>query len=42
MNECPSSERLERMLADQLDVAEAGAVELHVRGCLACQQPSTA
>jgi WD40 repeat protein len=38
MSDCPSSERLEGMLADQLDAALAGAVELHVRGCPACQQ----
>jgi tetratricopeptide (TPR) repeat protein len=38
MNRCPSSERLQQLLADRLAGAEAEAVEAHVETCARCQQ----
>src|SRR5437879_2994077 len=34
---CPSAEQLQRLLANQLSVPEAAALESHVRECAACR-----
>ncbi len=38
MTHCPSSEQLQRLLADQLAGSEAEAIEAHVETCAGCQQ----
>ncbi len=38
MTRCPSSEQLQRLLADRLAGPEAEAVEAHVETCAGCQQ----
>ncbi len=38
MNPRPSRDRLEQFLADQVNEAEAAALEAHVEGCATCQQ----
>jgi tetratricopeptide (TPR) repeat protein len=38
MTRCPASDRLERLLAEQLAEPERGAVEAHIEGCAACQE----
>jgi tetratricopeptide (TPR) repeat protein len=38
MTRCPSSDRLQQLLADQLAGPEAEAVEAHVETCARCQQ----
>src|SRR6267154_698859 len=38
MTRCPSSEQLQRLLADRVAGPEAEAVEAHVETCAGCQQ----
>src|ERR1700687_215120 len=38
MDRCPSSERLQLLLSEQLQSHEADALETHVNGCVVCQQ----
>src|SRR5262249_48985663 len=38
MTRCPSTDRLARLLAEQLDDAERAAVESHIEECAECQQ----
>src|SRR6267142_2544642 len=38
MTLCPSSEQLQRLLADRMTGPEAEAVEAHVQTCTGCQQ----
>jgi WD40 repeat protein len=37
MNNCPSTEQLRQLLAEQMGAAERDGVEAHVEGCAACQ-----
>src|SRR4051812_14423035 len=38
MTPCPLPEKLQGLLADRLDGAEAAALEVHVETCAGCQQ----
>jgi eukaryotic-like serine/threonine-protein kinase len=38
MDRCPSSERLQLLLSDQLQSPETDALETHVNSCVVCQQ----
>jgi WD40 repeat protein len=38
MNPCPETDRLRRLLAEELPPAEAQALETHVEACAACQR----
>jgi WD40 repeat protein len=38
MDACPTDDRLQALLDERTDAAEAAALEQHLRGCAACQQ----